>query len=823
MISKKRQQAPQPHRRDDHRIEDAKALDLRETALRLGLTLGRGGKTMFCPAGHGRGPGSGTPSVSLFVGSDGLGAWNCQACDAGGSVLDLVMVARGCDLPEAIDLLLGDSIPLPPDPPKLAPLEAAPEVSRADRARAVTAFLSPLSLTSTGREWLVGRGLDPDAADAAGVVDTTERLDVAFASAVDAVGEESVIALGLGKPKDERLRCSWPGGWLLWPYRSPSGAPLTMQGRALDPDNAIRWRHLRGGVPAPWGLDDLSGERVWIVEGCTDALSVRQWGESAIGLPGTSWLSADRAVKLAGLLRDRSVIVALDADAAGREAQPIIAARLTAAGCSVETVEWGDHEGDWCDWWLTHDDFPAVSADKPPDVWDPPLFDLGDEVELGQHLAKRLGGDERVVYDEDAVWRLRGRTWERQDDLALERMAQDYSGCLKRGPLKKGEPTVTPIKLSSRTCGGIVQAARTWLHRPGWFSGAPFGAAFGRHFARVDEDRVVIEPLTPKHRVRSDQVSPFDLPLGSCSTPVFWRLLEETWAGCGDIGERIRYLFEWLGLALVGLTTAHKASPLLVGHADTGKSVILGAMASCFPSSSRRAIPLQAMRREYDRAALVGARINFVSELPAREVLDGEAAKAIMVGDPVSARQPMGRVFTLRSRCGHVFAANKLPPVMDRALQKRFVLLDCPHVVAADQQDVDLPRKVAEEAPALALLGLRALEDVLSRGRILRPPSSAELGGEWVMASDPVAAWVREGVRKSKNRIASSALYCEYRSWCERNGHSRPLASNSWAERMRELGFGFARDQRSWWLAELVGSAEAEADARWGARGLVDT
>ena len=353
------------------RIETAKAMDLRDVALRLGIRLGRGGKTMFCPAGHGRGASrGGTPSASLSkVG--GIGLWCCHSCGAGGTVLDLVMVAQETDFRGAVDWLSGPLPALPPMPTPLAPLEQSEPVTQDDRTAALEAFLAPLTLNEAGQGWLSSREIGGDTAAAMGLVDTTSRISEAFAAAVAAVGREAVVALGLGaeRKRDGELYCAWSGGgsgrskYLLFPYRDSAGRVLHIQGRNLSASGkGPRWRHLKGRVPAPWGLDLCAdADRVWIVEGCSDALALHVRGRFAVGVPGTGWLRPSSAIALTEWAAGRPLVLALDSDDAGREAQTKYGRLLRDAGATVLDIEWPDgFEGDWCDWFAEQSGWPGI-------------------------------------------------------------------------------------------------------------------------------------------------------------------------------------------------------------------------------------------------------------------------------------------------------------------------------------------------------------------------------------------------------------------------------------------------------------------------------
>jgi len=441
----------------------------------------------------------------------------------------------------------------------------------------------------------------------------------------------------------------------------------------------------------------------------------------------------------------------------------------------------------------------------------PMQFERGSEVELGQHLAGQLGG---AVYDEGAVYR-EGLIWERADDL--RQRAQRYDGAERAaGVDRNGDPKWAPIKLSLGNVNGIVGCAEDVLSRPGWFADAPAGAVFGDTFVRVEGSEVIYEPLRPEHRARANQCVPWPIPEPSADGLRYTApFLGETWTATGDASDRIAYLFEWLGLALLGVACRFKDSPLLVGEKDTGKSVLLALISSCFPAASRRSIPLHNLQHEYHRAAFAEARINVVSELPSRELLNGEAAKAMLAGDPVAARQPHGRVFMVRSRCAHVYAANELPVAPDPALMGRFVVIDCPNPVPQERQDRTLSAKLAQEAPHVARAALAAAEGALARGYLIRPPSSRKLSDQWAALSDPVREWSSIALEASgHSRTGSERLYRAYCSWCDAQGHRR-MSSKKWSMRMKRIGWQSMRSSGTKWLARLKGDAEQEAAERW--------
>lgn len=417
------------------------------------------------------------------------------------------------------------------------------------------------------------------------------------------------------------------------------------------------------------------------------------------------------------------------------------------------------------------------------------FFERGDDVELGQDMAGQLGQQGEVVYTEGKVWAFNGLTWDAIEDEALKKAAQAYAGMWCKQTRRGKTDTYRKMTLNSGAVSGIVAQAKIYLFEGKFFQKAPVGAAFASKFVRIDNGMVVAEPLTKDHRVKSDHAATYDLPDCADEPPRTMQFLRDLWAGQEDVEERIRYILEWMGAALLGISVQYKDTPLVVGEKDTGKSVLLSLIASLFPVMSHRSVPLHSMSNEYHRAWLSGGRINFVNELPSRELLDSESAKAILSGDVVNCRRPHENPFEWKPRCGHCFAANELPPSRDNALMERLVVLECLNVVPHELQDRTLPAQLAAEAPQLALLALLSAQNLLKRGYMVRPSSATETSAEWRLQSDPVWCWAKERLDVSGHESVTTGgkeLYHDFERWASDNGHTK-MSSTRFGVRLKAL------------------------------------
>jgi P4 family phage/plasmid primase-like protien len=446
--------------------------------------------------------------------------------------------------------------------------------------------------------------------------------------------------------------------------------------------------------------------------------------------------------------------------------------------------------------------------------------DLATDNELGRHLAGLMGGRGHAVYDRGQFrrWDPTAPGWVRIPDDEVNRAAAAYEG--KKYKVPERPLTERTIRLSANKVKGIVKQAAVELAQPGFFNEAAQGAAFRNTFARVDGNKVVYEPHSLDHRLYAEHVLPFDLlPLNTvfAAMPVFQRFVLDTWAGCGDRKERIVYLGNYLGAAMLRQTWKYKDNPIFVGVKDTGKSVMLSTVRIIFPPGTVTCVTLQAMGERFGLSPLLWAAINVVPELPAAALTASEKAKALVVGDEVMVEEKYKTPFPFRCTIGHLFAANEVPHVPDDALRERFVLLDFPNVVPAAKQDRLLPEKIAAEAQAIASWAVHwAAKGVIARGRFDRPPSSATLMRSWASDSDSVVSWAAESIVAGgpTDFLSTAKLHRRYVRWCD-SRNERPVPRAEFGRRLTRAGFQGANRGARGYVVRSLTEAEAKAAKTW--------
>lgn len=422
-------------------------------------------------------------------------------------------------------------------------------------------------------------------------------------------------------------------------------------------------------------------------------------------------------------------------------------------------------------------------------------FWRGDEVEIAQALVADLGSRGPTVCAEGDVY-----TYDPQrgifrvlDDSELSVHVQRYAGTIVRSD----DPH--PLKMRASHVAGAIRLARDQVTDPSFFAKAVTGLAFRDCFVTVTAEGMIhVASHAPDHRARLCYAFAYD-----DGPSVEWlRFLDDLVCGDKDKHEKVALLGEFFGGCLLGV--APRFQKCIISRADggAGRSTFLRIMSAAMPAGSVSTIPPQKLsgddnRADYHRAMLVGRRLNMVSELPETDIMHSEAFKAIVTGDEISARHPAGRPFKFSPLAGHFFAANALPAVTDQTegFWRRFLMLPFNrrfHETGADLTIAD--RIIAGELPRVVAWLLKNGARLLKQGAYTIPESHHDALAEWRRNANVVRLFLDEmaiphDTPSATPSVAAADLYKAFVTWAKDNGHRGVLASNTFGQRMKALGF----------------------------------
>ncbi len=415
-------------------------------------------------------------------------------------------------------------------------------------------------------------------------------------------------------------------------------------------------------------------------------------------------------------------------------------------------------------------------------------FGRGDHVELAVALLADIErGGLPCVFDDGAIYRYsrdegRWRIVEREDSSCI---VQSFAGVRLQ--------TAKVLKIGAKDVAGAISLAQDRCHRRDFFATAPTGLVFAGQFVRVTADGIGVVANAPEHRAR------YGYPFAYTEAPPrrWLDMLRALFRDDADQAERIELVQEFFGACLLGIATRYQRCLIAIGDGENGKSKFGDVMLAAMPDGSTCSVPPQSWGDEYRRAMLAGKRLNFVSELPEREIIESEPVKAVIDGSQIDARAIRQSPFNFRPSAGNFFAANALPGTQDQthAFWRRMLLLRFTRSFDGDPAaDPDVAATVVStELPEVVGWLCAGARRLMLRGKYTVPASHAHELAEWKRGSDSVRMFVLEEMREipaaqcftaGPHWIIAADLYKLFRAWCDGGGY-KAMARNKFGQRLR--------------------------------------
>lgn len=299
----------------------------------------------LCPFHDERSPSFGIDPVEKL--------YHCFGCGVGGDVFKFVMETEGLDFASALESLAersGIELQREAEEPGTAVRRERRERLLALLERTAAYYVRVLweaAEAAEAREYLLGRGLTEGSLREFRVGYAPSGWDkVLVASRRAGYSEEELRAAGLvTRSREGRVYDAFRGR-ITFPLADRRGRVIGFGARAMRDNQGPKYVNSREGELFTKGAQvyayDLAraaaskAGAVVLAEGYTDVVALRQAGiENAVGLMGTA-LTEQQAQELKGLAR--TVILCLDADAAGRQAMVRAAELVAALGCELRVV-----------------------------------------------------------------------------------------------------------------------------------------------------------------------------------------------------------------------------------------------------------------------------------------------------------------------------------------------------------------------------------------------------------------------------------------------------------------------------------------------------
>jgi len=230
---------------------------------------------------------------------------------------------------------------------------------------------------------------------------------------------------------------------------------------------------------------------------------------------------------------------------------------------------------------------------------------------------------------------------------------------------------------------------------------------------------------------------------------------------------------------------------MLTGSGSNGKSVFFNIISALVGKQNMLNYSLGLFSHEYNRAKLTNVLLNYSSEKGTE--LNPDTFKALVSGEPLQAREPYGKSFTLFNKVRFIVNANELPKETEHteAYFRRYLIIPFDVTITEAQRDIELADKIiADELSGVFNWLLIGLERIIRNKKFTRCERSEKALADFQRQADSVALFTEEfNYQRSESHKESVAeLYLKYKMFCNDDGYKH-VGKNKFSGRLEKNGF----------------------------------
>lgn len=229
---------------------------------------------------------------------------------------------------------------------------------------------------------------------------------------------------------------------------------------------------------------------------------------------------------------------------------------------------------------------------------------------------------------------------------------------------------------------------------------------------------------------------------------------------------------EFAGLCLTRDTRFAKCL-FLFGPGADGKSVFIKTLIKLVGEDNTSAVSFAELEKEFNRSAIYNKLLNVSTEVGSK-ALESPYFKAIASGDTISARFLFKDVFFFRPHCKLVFAANRMPRVLDNSdgFFRRILPVEFKQQFIGADADLDLEEKLEAELSQIFKWALSGLGRLRKQKTFTDCEETQRLLLDYRRSNNPVLEFLEDRlIIGDKYQTTCKELYTAYRNYCKEGGY----------------------------------------------------
>ena len=263
-----------------------------------------------------------------------------------------------------------------------------------------------------------------------------------------------------------------------------------------------------------------------------------------------------------------------------------------------------------------------------------------------------------------------------------------------------------------------------------------------------------------------------------------WRFLLHS-----SVCEAQAFLRDFAGYALT-TDTSHELAVWLYGPPGSGKSTFLLGLETMLGARAGTLGLADIERTHFALSGIAGKTLLTAAEQPSAFLRSTHIINQLISGEKLRVEQKYRDGYDIVPRAKILWGMNELPRVGDAnsGIFRRVKVVAFPPLAPEDRYP-EIKAGIVHEGPGILNWALEGLRRLRQRGHFEIPEAVQSATDNFRESNDVLATFVEERCDTTipEASESSSALYREYKSWCEDTGH-RPLSATRIAEEWKRLG-----------------------------------
>ena len=260
-----------------------------------------------------------------------------------------------------------------------------------------------------------------------------------------------------------------------------------------------------------------------------------------------------------------------------------------------------------------------------------------------------------------------------------------------------------------------------------------------------------------------------------------------------DDEQKIRTILEMVALCLIKDNGLIQKAFMNTGKGSNGKSILFGIILALLGKDNISAKTIHDFEKNHFAASsLEGKLANICADVGNKGIVETEALKKIISGDPVDCERKFMEGYTFTPYTTLVFSANDIPEVVDESdgFARRFELIEWEKSFYGKDRDnsVKTIRKDPAELSGIFNKISKIAKELLQNHELKFESTVEDAKLRWLMRSDSTQRFLDELTSRSSDYYCTvPLLFSNYNEFCKKYGMT-PLNDRKFNVKLEKLG-----------------------------------